>query len=104
MPAAKERGLAGASPPAVKKVLLYFRFEARPGFTSVVVLMTEDELDYDLDRWRRFGVKEVFHSPVETGILHLSTSFTGSSVILNSPRVLVHYVGRIGRSGVVAAS
>ncbi len=75
-------------------------------FTSVVVLVTPEELGYDIEEWKLHGVENVLHSPVEDWhppTLHELYKIV--KFILESPgKVLVHCFGGIGRSGTVAAS
>nr|HDO80500.1 HD domain-containing protein [Candidatus Bathyarchaeota archaeon] len=92
---------------AVSRMPLPFEVERfAKGFSSVVVLVTPEELSYDMGMWSRFGVKEVYHTPVRDlyapSLLQL---YKTVRFIMEKPgKVLVHCVGGIGRSGTVAAS
>lgn len=76
-------------------------------FDSVVVLVEEHELVYDLDLWRKFNV-DLYHVPIpDFHAPHLLTVYNVAKwidrAINEDKRVLIHCYGGLGRSGTIAA-
>ena len=76
-------------------------------FKAVVVLEEDWELDYDIQQWRKFGVN-VKHLPIldfgtpDLNDLHELINWINREI--ENGKVLVHCLGGIGRSGMIAAA
>ncbi len=76
-------------------------------FKAVVVLVDDWELDYDIHQWGKFGVN-VKHLPIPDfgtpGLNDLHDVIEWINREIEEGKVLVHCLGGIGRSGMVAAA
>ena len=76
-------------------------------FKAVVILVEDWELDYDIQLWRKFGVKAKhllipdFGTP---GLNDLHEVIEWINREIEDGKVLVHCLGGIGRSGMVATA
>jgi len=76
-------------------------------FKAVVILVEDQELDYDIHQWGKFGVK-VKHMPIPDfgtpGLNDLHEVIEWINREIEDGKVLVHCLGGIGRSGMVATA
>lgn len=76
-------------------------------FKAAVVLVEDWELDYDIQLWTKFGVK-LKHLPTPDfgtpGLNDLHEVIEWINREIEGGKVLVHCLGGIGRSGMIAAA